>query len=52
MSNAGVILAIQVDEMPRPGQPGAPSFDGKEVTEFLECWNAIILNAEDFRITA
>ena len=33
--------------MPRPGQPGALSFDGMEVTEFLERWN---FECEDFGI--
>src|SRR2546423_1264510 len=31
--------------MPRPGQPGAMQFDGKNITEFLEEWN---IECEDF----
>ena len=31
--------------MPRPGQPGAMQFDGKNITEFLEEWNT---ECEDF----
>ena len=33
--------------MPRPGQPGAMQFDGKNITEFLEEWN---IECEDFGI--
>jgi len=31
--------------MPRPGQPGAMKFDGKNISEFLEEWN---IECEDF----
>lgn len=34
--------------MPRPGQPGAMQFDGKNITEFLEEWN---IEYEDFGLT-
>ena len=35
--------------MPRPGQPGAMEFDGRNVTEFLDEWN---LECEDFGLGA
>jgi hypothetical protein len=34
--------------MPRPGQPGAMQFDGKNITEFLNDWN---IECEDFGLT-
>jgi hypothetical protein len=34
--------------MPRPGQPGAVSFDGNDVTKFLQRWN---IECEDFGLT-
>ena len=34
--------------MPRPGQPGAMQFDGKNITEFLKDWN---MECEDFGLT-
>jgi len=35
--------------MPRPGQPGAMEFDGRNITEFLDEWN---LECEDFGLGA
>ena len=34
--------------MPRPGQPGAPLFDGIDITEFLRRWN---IECEDVGLT-
>ena len=34
--------------MPRPGQPGAMQFDGKNITDFLDEWN---IECEDFGLT-
>lgn len=35
--------------MPRPGQPGAMQFDGKNITDFLDEWN---IECDDFGMTA
>jgi hypothetical protein len=35
LSNLAQILAVQ---FPLPGQPGAPSFDGKDISNFLRNW--------------
>jgi hypothetical protein len=34
--------------MPRPGQPGALSFDGNKITDFIKDWNA---ECEEFALT-
>ena len=43
-----VTIHTVVGIMPRPGQPGALSFDGNKITDFIKDWNA---ECEEFALT-
>ena len=47
VTTATPVIRLGAAAMPRPGQPGAACFDGKEVSEFLQRWN---LECRDFGI--
>jgi hypothetical protein len=47
-SRKSVSTVIHIGAMPRPGEPGAVSFDGNDITKFLRRWK---IECEDFGLT-